>query len=155
MDDKKDSSDIIAYQSDDFAKKSLRTSQRAVLKVAEKSISEGEYDTGVDLYSKLLTLPNIKRTTKIKIEKNINNVMHRIQRTVRVAKQFIPPEVDVNQMPVSDDKDLNVPEVDPSRGGIGGPGTDLPGQGGGLGSGSPGEGEGMGVGGPDGGGGYD
>ncbi len=155
MDDKKDSSDIIAYQSDDFAKKSLRTSQRAVLKVAEKSISEGEYDTGVDLYSKLLTLPNIKRTTKIKIEKNINNVMHRIQRTVRVAKQFIPPEVDVNQMPVSDDKDLNVPEVDPSRGsGIGDPGTGFPGQGGGLGSGSPGEGEGMGVGDPGGGGGY-
>ncbi len=154
MDDKKDSSDIIAYQSDDFAKKSLRTSQRAVLKVAEKSISEGEYDTGVDLYSKLLTLPNIKRTTKVKIEKNINNVMHRIQRTVRVAKQFIPPEVDVNQEPGSESRDLNVPEVDLSRDpGIGGPGAGLSGKGGGLGSGS--QGEGLDVGGLGGEGGYE
>ncbi len=144
MDEKKDSSEIIAYQSDEFAKKSLRTSQRAVLKAAEKSISDGEYDTGVDLYSKLLTLPNIKRTTKVKIEKNINNVMRRIQRTVRVAKQFIPPETDVNQIPVGDDRDLNTPDIDRSTAGDG-VGTGVPGRG--AGSGSFGEGSGMGAGG--------
>lgn len=88
----------IAYESEKIDDKGLRASQRAILKLAEQSVENGEYDTGVDLYSKLLSNDKIPRTTKIKLEKNIKTIMTRIQKTVKVAQDMIPENVDLDKI---------------------------------------------------------
>ncbi len=89
---------LLAYQTDEIAQGKLRASQKAVLKAAEKSVEKGDYDDGVNLYSKLLSQSSIQQVVKVKIEKNINNVMGKIKKTVQVAKQFIPQQTDIDQV---------------------------------------------------------
>ncbi|MDH4129771.1 MAG: hypothetical protein OEV44_13515, partial [Spirochaetota bacterium] len=69
----KDEEKILAYHSKQFEGINLRASQKAILDLAEKSVEKGEFDTSIDLYSKILSQPNLKRTIKVKIEKNISN----------------------------------------------------------------------------------
>ena len=71
---------IISFSADNIKdKKALRTSQLTLMKIAEKSITRGEYDTAIELYSKLLSVPKLKSNIKIKIENNIEEVMEYIK----------------------------------------------------------------------------
>ncbi len=86
---------IITYTINEFDINSLRTSQSRILEVAENLVKEGKYDLGVVLYSKLLDKHNIKKVNKIKIEKNISDIMVSVKQTIKTAKKYIPSNAEI------------------------------------------------------------
>ncbi len=89
---------IISYSYKNLkGKEKLRASQISLMRVAENSINQGEYDTAIELYSKLINISKLKSSVKIKIEKNIDDVMTYVRsgKTTRTKEQKPISEEDI------------------------------------------------------------